>query len=233
MAVLAEGQEAPRIKSFIRRIGRMTAAQKQALDAHWDKYCLNPEEMCDFNKIFGRSAPVILEIGFGNGESLAKMAEDNPNQDYIGIEVHKPGVGNLLAQIERKGIRNIRIFYHDAIEILENCIPEYSLSGIHLFFPDPWHKRKHHKRRIVRPSFLLLIAHKIKPSGYFHAATDWQPYAQQMLKVLMAAESFSNQCVVTDYSPRPDYRPLTKFEQRGLRLGHDVWDLIFIRNEFV
>jgi len=231
MAVLAEGQAAPRIKSFIRRIGRMTAAQKQALDEHWDKYCLNPEEMCDFNKIFGRSAPVILEIGFGNGESLAKMAEDNPSQDYIGIEVHKPGVGNLLAQIERKGIGNLRIFYHDAIEILENCIPAYSLSGIHLFFPDPWHKRKHHKRRIVRSSFLLLIANKIKPRGYFHAATDWQHYAQHMLKVLMDAESFSNQCLITDYSPRPDYRPLTKFEQRGLRLGHGVWDLIFIRDE--
>jgi len=230
MAVLVEGQEAPRIKSFIRRIGRMTAAQKQALEMHWDKYCLDPEQVCDFNQIFGRSAPVILEIGFGNGESLAKMAENNPDQDYIGIEVHKPGVGNLLAQIERKGISNIRIFYHDAIEILEKCIPDSSLSGMHLFFPDPWHKRKHHKRRIVRPSFMLLIAKKLKLGGYFHAATDWQHYAQYMLKVLMDAASFSNQCLLTDYSPRPDYRPLTKFEQRGLRLGHGVWDLIFIRN---
>ena len=230
MVELAEGQDVPRIKSFIRRIGRMTTAQRFALESLWDKYCLDHEENCDFTVIFGRSAPVVLEIGFGNGESLAKTAEENPDKDYIGIEVHKPGVGNLLAQLERKGISNVRVFYHDAIEVLEKCIPEHSLSAVHLFFPDPWHKRKHHKRRIVRPCFLRLIAKKLVSGGYFHAATDWQHYAQHMLKILSAAEQFSNQSTDQNYCPRPAYRPLTKFEQRGLRLGHGVWDLIFKRH---
>lgn len=229
MASLAEGQDIPRIKSFIRRIGRMTTAQRQALDTLWDKYCLDYAETCAFSEVFGRSAPVILEIGFGNGESLAKTAEENPDKDYIGIEVHRPGVGNLLAQLERKGITNVRVFYHDAIEVLEKCIPEHSLSAVHLFFPDPWHKRKHHKRRIVRPSFVKLIASKLAGGGYFHAATDWQHYAQHMLKILSVADYFSNQSPDQNYCPRPDYRPLTKFEQRGLRLGHGVWDLIFKR----
>lgn len=230
MASLAEGQDTPRIKSFIRRIGRMTTAQRLALDTLWDKYCLDHEKTCDFNKVFGRTAPVVLEIGFGNGESLAKTAEANPDKDYIGIEVHKPGVGNLLAQLERKDIANVRVFYHDAIEVLEKCIPEHSLSAVHLFFPDPWHKRKHHKRRIVRPSFVKLIAAKLISGGYFHAATDWQHYAQHMLKILEVAEQFANQSPDKNYCPRPDYRPLTKFEQRGLRLGHGVWDLIFKRH---
>ena len=224
-----EGQEAPRIKSFIRRIGRMTVAQKQALDTLWDKYRLDHEVTCNFTEVFERSAPIILEIGFGNGESLAKTAAQNPDKDYIGIEVHKPGVGNLLAQLERQSISNVRVFYHDAIEVLENCIPEHSLSAVHLFFPDPWHKRKHHKRRIVRPSFVHLIAQKLIAGGYFHAATDWQHYAKHMLKILNVADQFANQSSDQSYCPRPDYRPLTKFEQRGLRLGHGVWDLIFKR----
>ena len=229
MAALAEGQEVPRIKSFIRRIGRMTTAQRQALDSLWDKYCLGNEGKCDFVEVFGRRSAVILEIGFGNGESLAKTALENPEKDYIGIEVHKPGVGNLLAQLERQEIKNVRIFYHDAIEVLEKCIPEHSLSAVHLFFPDPWHKRKHHKRRIVRSSFVKLIATKLTRGGYFHAATDWQHYAEHMLKVLSGTEFFVNQSGDNTYSVRPDYRPLTKFEQRGIRLGHGVWDLIFKR----
>ncbi|NOQ64318.1 MAG: tRNA (guanosine(46)-N7)-methyltransferase TrmB [Methyloprofundus sp.] len=227
MAALVEGQEAPRIKSFIRRIGRMTTAQRLALDSLWDKYCLNNEEKCDLVEVFGRRSTVILEIGFGNGESLVKTALANPDKDYIGIEVHKPGVGNLLAQLERLEVKNVRVFYHDAIEVLENCIPEHSLSAVHLFFPDPWHKRKHHKRRIVRPSFIKLIATKLEKGAYFHAATDWQHYAEHILKVLSESEEFVNQTADKAYSPRPDYRPLTKFEQRGLRLGHGVWDLIF------
>ncbi len=208
----------------------MTLAQRQAIDTLWGKYCLQQGEVCDFAETFGRHAPIVLEIGFGNGESLAKTAQENPDKDYIGIEVHKPGVGNLLAQLERQGITNVRIFYHDAIEVLEKCIPAQSLSGIHLFFPDPWHKRKHHKRRIVRPSFVHLIAQKLVAGGYFHAATDWQHYAQYILKILMAADQFSNQSPSLDYCPRPEYRPLTKFEQRGLRLGHGVWDLVFKRH---
>jgi len=230
VASLAEGQEAPRIKSFIRRIGRMTIAQRLALESLWDKYCLSHDELCDFSVVFGRRAPVILEIGFGNGESLAKTAQENPDKDYVGIEVHKPGVGNLLAQLERQNISNVRIFYYDAIEVLEKCIPEHSLAGVHLFFPDPWHKRKHHKRRIVRPSFVHLIAQKLAAEGYFHAATDWQHYAQHILKILTAADQFINQSPSQDYCARPDYRPLTKFEQRGLRLGHGVWDLVFKRH---
>jgi len=230
MASLEEGQEAPRIKSFALRVGRMTIGQKQAFDKLAAKYTLDSQQRCDFTQTFGRTAPVIVEIGFGNGESLAKTALANPDKDYIGIEVHTPGVGNLLAQIERSDITNIRVYHHDAIEVLENCIPEHSLAGVHLFFPDPWHKRKHHKRRIVRPSFMPLIAEKISHQGYFHAATDWQHYAQHMLKVLLEAEHFKNKTPEQDYSPRPEYRPLTKFEQRGLRLGHGVWDLIFIRD---
>jgi tRNA (guanine-N7-)-methyltransferase len=231
MILLEEGQEIPRIKSFVQRIGRMTDAQRAALDNFWDKYCLDHEQVCDFAVVFDRQAPVIVEIGFGNGESLAQTAANNPDKDYIGIEVHKPGVGNLLAQLERQGITNVRVFYHDAIEVLEKCIPEHSLAGVHLFFPDPWHKRKHHKRRIVRPSFVKLIAQKLQAGAYFHAATDWQHYAVHMLKILTAAESFKNQSVAEQngYCPRPDYRPLTKFEQRGLRLGHGVWDLLFTR----
>lgn len=222
-------QHAPRIKSFIRRIGRVTAGQRQALDTLWDKYCLDHRLVCDFVGVFGRDAPIILEIGFGNGESLARMAQENPDKNYIGIEVHRPGVGNLLAQLERQDITNVRVYYHDAIDILEKCIPAHSIAVVHLFFPDPWHKRKHRKRRIVRPSFVKLIAEKLEHGGYFHAATDWQDYAKQMLQVLSEAEPFVNQSPDNHYSPRPDYRPLTKFEQRGLRLGHGVWDLIFKR----
>jgi len=230
MAALEEGKEAPRIKSFALRVGRMTLGQKQAFDKLAEKYTLDSTQSCAFVDVFGRDAPVIVEIGFGNGESLAKTALANPDNNYIGIEVHTPGVGNLLAQIERANITNIRVYHHDAIEVLENCIPEHSLAGIHLFFPDPWHKRKHHKRRIVRPSFMPLIAKKITHNGYFHAATDWEHYAKHMLKVLVDAAHFKNQNAEQDYSPRPDYRPLTKFEQRGLRLGHGVWDLIFTRD---
>jgi len=230
MAALEEGQEAPRIKSFALRVGRMTLGQKQAFDKLAEQYTLDPKQPCNFIDSFGRDAPVIVEIGFGNGESLAKTALANPDNNYIGIEVHTPGVGNLLAQIERSNITNIRVYHHDAIEVLESCIPEHSLAGIHLFFPDPWHKRKHHKRRIVRPSFMPLIARKIAHKGYFHSATDWEHYAKHMLKVLLDAKDFKNKNSEQDYSPRPDYRPLTKFEQRGLRLGHGVWDLIFTRD---
>jgi len=229
MAALEEGEPVPRIKSFIKRVGRMTSGQRVALDTLWEQYCLDPEKSYDFTAVFGNDAPTILEIGFGNGESLAKTALANPDQNYIGIEVHKPGVGSLLLQLDRDNITNVRVFYHDAIEILENCVAEQSLAAVHLFFPDPWHKRKHHKRRIVRDSFMQLLAVKIKSGGYFHTATDWEHYAKHMLKILVVAENFTNQNTEHAYCPRPEYRPLTKFEQRGLRLGHGVWDLIFQR----
>jgi len=216
-----------RIRSFIRRQGRLTPGQEIALDQHWPQYGLEPELDYDFSQVFGRQAPLIVEIGFGNGDSLAKMAAANPDHDYIGIEVHKPGVGHLLILLHEQALTNVRVYCHDAIEILEQKIPDHSLAGLHLFFPDPWHKKKHHKRRIVRPSFVELLNKKLQVGGYFHAATDWQNYAESMLEVLSASEGLKNTSLTQDYCERPDYRPLTKFEQRGLRLGHGVWDLIF------
>ena len=219
-----------RIRSFIRRQGRLTPGQEVALDQHWSQYGLEPELDYDFSQVFGRQAPLIVEIGFGNGDSLAKMAAANPDHDYIGIEVHKPGVGHLLILLTEQGLTNVRVYCHDAIEILEQKLPDHSLAGLHLFFPDPWHKKKHHKRRIVRPSFVDLLNKKLQVGGYFHAATDWQHYAESMLEVLSASEGLKNTSLSQDYCERPDYRPLTKFEQRGLRLGHGVWDLIFSKS---
>ena len=216
-----------RIRSFIRRQGRLTPGQQLSLDNHWNTFCLDPKVNYNVAEIFGREAPLFIEIGFGNGDSLAKMASANPDKDYIGIEVHTPGVGHLLMLLNEQSISNVRIYCHDAIEILEQKIADNSLTGVHLFFPDPWHKKKHHKRRIVRPSFVELLDKKLKSGGYFHAATDWENYAHAMLKVLSESLSLSNTSATNDYCPRPEYRPLTKFEQRGLRLGHGVWDLIF------
>lgn len=218
-----------RIRSFIRRQGRATVGQKLALDSHWDKYCLSPHHDLNLSTAFGRQAPLIVEIGFGNGASLAAMAEANPDLNYLGIEVHRPGVGHLMMLLEQRGISNVRIFHHDAIEILEQKIPDHSVAGVHLFFPDPWHKRRHHKRRIVRPSFLELLNKKLAAGGYFHAATDWKDYAKDMLGTLSADAGLKNASPTGDYCPRPDYRPLTKFENRGLGLGHGVWDLIFTK----
>lgn len=218
-----------RIRSFIRRQGRITQGQQLALDNHWDKYCLAPDADYDFNQVFGRSAPLIVEIGFGTGDSLAKMAAANPENDYIGIEVHRPGVGHLMMLLDQQGLTNVRIYCHDAIEIIERKITDNSLAGVHLFFPDPWPKKKHHKRRIVRPSFVELLTRKLQPGGYFHAATDWQNYAEHMLEILSAGTGIGNASPTGDYCERPEYRPLTRFEQRGLRLGHGVWDLIFTK----
>jgi tRNA (guanine-N7-)-methyltransferase len=218
---------APRIRSFVRRQGRITQAQNYALEHYWQRYCLDPQVNYDFTEVFGRTAPLIMEIGFGNGDSLAKMAAANPDIDYIGIEVHRAGVGHLMMLLDRQGLTNVRIYCHDAIEIIEQRIPDEALSGVHLFFPDPWHKKKHHKRRIVRASFVELLVKKLQAGGYFHAATDWQNYAEAMLAELSANAGLHNTSPTDDYCERPDYRPLTKFEQRGLRLGHGVWDLIF------
>ena len=218
-----------RIRSFIRRQGRLTQGQQHALDNLWDKYCLDPLSETDFIQVFGRNAPLVVEIGFGNGESLAEMAAANPDTDYLGIEVHRPGVGHLLMLLEQQGISNVRIYCYDAIEIIGRKIADNSLAGVHLFFPDPWPKKKHHKRRIVRPDFVELIVRKLKKGGYFHAATDWENYAQAMLAVLSESSALKNSSATNDYCERPEYRPLTKFERRGMRLGHGVWDLIFIK----
>ena len=216
-----------RIRSFIRRQGRLTPGQQYAIDNHWTTYCLDPNTDYNFSEVFGREAPLFLEIGFGNGDSLAKMAATNPDKDYIGIEVHTPGVGHLLILLHEQGISNVRIYCHDAIEVLENKLPNHSLAGLHLFFPDPWHKKKHHKRRIVRPSFVELLDKKLKVGGYFHAATDWENYAEWILAILAAHAGLENTSPTQDYCTCPEYRPLTKFEQRGIRLGHGVWDIIF------
>jgi tRNA (guanine-N7-)-methyltransferase len=216
-----------KIQSFIRRQGRLTAGQQHALDNHWHAYCLDPNVDYDFAEVFGRRAPLCVEIGFGNGESLAQMAAANPEVDYIGIEVHRPGVGHLLMLLAERNLTNVRLYCHDAIEILEKRMPEESLSGVHLFFPDPWPKKKHHKRRIVQPGFTELLSRKLKTGGYFHAASDWQHYAEHMLAVLSEEKRLTNASPLNDFCARPDYRPLTKFEQRGIKLGHGVWDLIF------
>lgn len=218
-----------RIRSYIRRQGRVTQGQQQALENYWNKYCLDPGVKYDFVQVFGRHAPLVFEIGFGNGESLAQMAADNPELDFIGIEVHRPGVGHLLLKLAQLNLTNVRIYCHDAIDILEQHIADNSLTGIHLFFPDPWPKKKHHKRRIVRASFVKLVLKKLKTGGYFHAATDWQNYAESMLKELYAEKGLINASKTNDYCERPSYRPLTKFERRGMRLGHDVRDLIFFK----
>lgn len=223
-----EGRSPQRnIRSFIRRQGRITQGQQFALDNFWDKYCLAPDMALDTIQVFGRNAPLCVEIGFGNGDCLAKLAAANPDKDYIGIEVHRPGVGHLIMQLEEHKLTNVRIYCHDAIDILTNNLADDSLSAVHLFFPDPWPKKRHHKRRIVQNSFIALLAKKLKPSGYFHAATDWENYAQSMLEVLSEDERFTNTSLDNTYCERPTYRPLTKFELRGLRLGHGVWDLIF------
>ncbi len=222
-------QESPRIRSFVRRQGRMTVAQQTALDQYWEKYGLNPAESIDLNAEFGRDAPLIMEIGFGNGMALAETAAQNPQNNYLGIEVHRPGVGHLLLQLQQNNLNNVRVFCHDAIDILEQHVPDSSLSGVHLFFPDPWHKKRHHKRRIVRPDFIRLLEKKLAPRGYFHAATDWENYAETMLALLSQSRVLVNCSETQTYCPRPEYRPLTKFEQRGIRLGHGVWDLIFSR----
>lgn len=218
-----------KIRSYIRRQGRATAGQKLAMESYWDKYCLSPEQHFDAEQNFGRQAPLIVEIGFGNGDSLANMAAANPELNYLGIEVHRPGVGHLMLLLEQRGIENVRIYHHDAIEILEQKVADNSVAGVHLFFPDPWHKRRHHKRRIVRPSFLELLQKKLVTGGYFHAATDWKDYAKNMLATLSTDVCLKNSSPSGDYCPRPEYRPMTKFENRGLNLGHGVWDLIFTK----
>lgn len=221
--------EARRIRSFIRRQGRITPGQQEALDHLWSVYCLDSDAKLDFTEVFGRVAPLFMEVGFGNGESLLAMAQAHPENNFIGVEVHKPGVGRLLNRLQQLQINNVRIYCHDAVEVLERAIADSSLSTVLLFFPDPWHKKKHHKRRIVQPEFLDLLAKKLQPGGVFHAATDWGHYAEHILSELKAHSSFENQSPTGTYSERPQYRIVTKFERRGLKLGHGVWDIIFRR----
>jgi len=219
------------IRSFVLRQGRLTKGQERAFELFWPINGIDyAEQLLDMQALFGNNNPVTLEIGFGNGLSLAEMARANPERNYIGIEVHGPGVGLLLRTLDDFGCSNVRICQHDAIEVLQNMIPDESLDCVQLFFPDPWHKKRHHKRRIVQRSFLEQIARKLKKDKNFHAATDWQNYAEHMLHVLQASDDlFINTSTTGDYIDRPEHRPLTKFEKRGQCLGHGVWDLIFKR----
>ncbi len=218
------------IRSFDKREGRFTKGQQRAFSEQWPKVGLSIEQgMLDFQPLFGRKAPLVLEIGFGMGDSLVQMAKDNPCQDYIGIEVHRPGVGALLLGMEEQQLTNLRVFNDDAVEVLKHCILDNSLARVQLFFPDPWHKTRHHKRRIVQADFVQMLCQKLQPGGVFHMATDWQNYAEHMLAVMQAADGWKN-CADHDYMPRPEQRPVTKFEKRGHRLGHGVWDLMFQKN---
>jgi tRNA (guanine-N7-)-methyltransferase len=221
-------EEKRRIKSFVLRQGRLSNAQQGAIDSLWENYGLElKDELLDFSQLFEREADTIVEIGFGMGTSLAEMAANNPQNNYIGIEVHRPGVGALLKLVGERDLTNVRVFNADAIEVLAQRIPKNSLSGVYLFFPDPWHKTKHKKRRILQAGFAKTIAHYLKQGGQFHMATDWEDYAKHMMKVMSSAKEYVNLAGENNYMPRPDYRPLTKFEQRGHKLGHGVWDLIF------
>jgi tRNA (guanine-N7-)-methyltransferase len=216
------------IRSYVLRQGRVSNAQQRSLDILLPRFGIPYSgEALDLDSAFGRTAPRILEIGFGMGESTAAIAEAHPESDYLAIEVHTPGVGSLLKLIGEHNLLNIRIIQHDAVEVLQHMIPDGSLNGVHIFFPDPWHKVRHKKRRLIQAPLVALLAQKLKPGAYLHVATDWQDYAEQVLAVLNAEPLLKNRAA--DYAPRPDYRPLTKFEQRGLRLGHGVWDLLFER----
>ena len=220
------------IRSFVLRQGRVSDAQRRAIDTLLPRFgiAFAPQAL-DLNTVFGRqpdkSAPKILEIGFGMGETTAVIAAANPNKDYLGIEVHTPGVGALLKVIDAEGISNIRVIQHDAVEVLQYMLPPASLDGIHLFFPDPWPKKRHHKRRLVQAPLVSLLASRLKPGGYLHAATDWEEYAMQILEVFSAEPLLQN--TASGFAPRPQSRPLTKFENRGLKLGHEVWDVLFRR----
>ena len=220
------------IRSFVRREGRITKAQERALTELWPRYGVDAGDApLDFRALFGRAAPVHVEIGFGNGDVLAAMAARHPEYDYLGIEVHRPGIGALLRRLEAAGLGNARVMRADAKEVLARNIPDAALSAVNIFFPDPWPKKRHHKRRLIQPEFAELVRRKLQPGGMLHLATDWRDYAEQMLDVLSQTPGFENTAAAGAFAPRPEERPLTKFEQRGKRLGHEVYDLSFRRSQ--
>lgn len=218
-----------RIRSFVLRQGRLTKGQERALETGWPLFGVDyTPQTLNLAQLFQRDdAPRILEIGFGMGESTAKIAQTLPERDFLAVEVHTPGVGSLLKLIQEQSIGNIRIIQHDAVEVLHNMLPEQSLDGVHIFFPDPWHKKRHHKRRLIQAEFVKLLCSRLKVGAYMHVATDWQEYAEWVLEVLNAEPLLKN--TAADYAEKPSYRPLTKFENRGIKLGHGVWDLVFMK----
>ena len=216
------------IRSFVLRQGRVSAAQLRYHADGMPRYGLPyADAPLDLNVVFGRPAAKILEIGCGMGETTALIAATHPENDYLGIEVHTPGVGSLLKEIATRELSNLRVIQHDAVEVVRDMIQPASLAGIHIYFPDPWPKKRHHKRRLIQSPFVALLASRLAPGGYLHCATDWEEYAQQMLAVLSAEPLLAN--TAPDFAPRPAWRPQTKFETRGLRLGHGVWDVLFQR----
>jgi tRNA (guanine-N7-)-methyltransferase len=220
------------IRSYVVRAGRITEGQKAAFAEYWPNYGLSLHSgKLDIDTTFGRSGPRVIEIGFGMGGSLLDMVQAEPEKNFIGIEVHSPGVGRLIHGAGKLGLSNLRVYLADATDVMEDCIEDGSIDRLQVYFPDPWHKKKHNKRRLIQPQFVQELRSKLKLDGIFHLATDWEPYAEYMLEVMEAAEGYENLAGAGQYSPRPDYRPVTKFEQRGERLGHGVWDLRYKRVE--
>jgi tRNA (guanine-N7-)-methyltransferase len=218
------------IRSFVLRAGRMTDAQDKAYQTLWDEYGLvcNHHRL-DLQKTFGRDAPIVFEIGFGMGDSLLNQALNEPERDFIGVEVHKPGVGRLMNEAKKAGVTNLRVICEDAVEVLSDGLGPQSLEGVQIYFPDPWHKKRHHKRRIIQPDFINLLAHRVRLGGFCHLATDWAPYAEWMVEMFSQSAAWHNTSEDGDFVPRPERRPITKFETRGERLGHDVFDLVYER----
>lgn len=217
------------IRSFVTRAGRITSAQERALETLWPKYGLEPQGLLDLDGVFGRAAPRTVEVGFGNGENLLALAAAHPQRDYLGIEVHRPGVGRVLLALETHSLSNVRVICHDAVEVLEGYLPPASLEEILVLFPDPWPKKRHHKRRLIQGPFVGLLAERLAPGGIVHLATDWAPYAEEMLAVLSAETRLRNLSPRGTFVVRPEERRATRFERRGERLGHGVWDLSFAR----
>jgi tRNA (guanine-N7-)-methyltransferase len=218
------------VRSFVLRGGRLTEGQKRALDELWPVFGVeNSAGMLDFNELFNNQHPVVLDVGFGNGESTWTMARAMPEENFLGVEVHRPGIGHLLLKLEQHELKNVRIACEDAVVFVADRVPGESLAGVRIYFPDPWPKKRHHKRRIVQTGFVGLLLKKLRPGGVLHLATDWAPYAEHMLEVLTACGEFANNSQDGDYCPRPSWRPETKYELRGKRLGHRVYDLVFTK----
>jgi len=220
------------VRSYVIRAGRITEGQRAAFERWWPHYGLSLHDgLLDPVAVFGRRAPLVLEVGFGMGDSLLAMAQAEPEKDFIGIEVHPPSVGRLMNAAGEAGLNNLRVYMADAMDVLEDCIPQASIDRFQIYFPDPWHKKKHHKRRLIQPPFVRRVESLLRPGGVLHLATDWEDYAEQMLEVMQAAPGFGNLAGPDSFAGRPNYRPRTKFEERGARLGHGVWDLLFERQK--